>query len=300
MPDTGTLPPKGKGTIGGIKKQYVYAGGGLVVIVFAAVYYRSKKQAAAASANGNVTDPAGNVCTALDPNSGYCPGSQEDLAYQGTGASGSLVGQDSASYVGGQIVGYDQYGNPIYSSGPNVNTGPGSFTNNAAWSQAAVEYLQGIDSNTDGSVIAAALGAYINGQGVTSAQRSIIEQAIAFEGMPPVGGTNGYPPNIKDISTGGGSGGGSGGGTTVKRPVAPKPKVTKILARDVTVAWPRVPNATSYIVQVSGRAVFNMGDGIEHTFGNLTPNHHYSYKVWAENKAGKSAAGTGTFTTKKK
>jgi hypothetical protein len=297
MPDTSALPPKGKGTIGGIKKEYVYIGGGLVVIVFAAVYYRSKKQADTASATGNVTDPAGNVCTALDPNSGYCPGSQEDLAYQGTGASGSLVGQDSSSYVGGQIIGYDQYGNPIYSSGPNQNTGPGSFTNNAAWSQAAIEYMQGIDSNVDASVIAAALGAYVNGEAVTADQKSLVEQAIAFENYPPVAGKDGYPPQIKDVHTvikpitpp-----------TTIKKPVAPKPKVTKILARDVTVSWARVPNATGYIVQLSGRAVFDMGDGIEHTFGNLTPNHHYSYKIWAQNKAGKSSPGTGTFTTKKK
>lgn len=195
MPETGTPSPVKNGKIGGVKKEYVYAGVAVLGVLVVVVYTRSKKQAAANSAL--VTDPAGNQCAALSPTSGYCPGTPQDLAYAGTGAN--LVGQNSASWVGGQIVGYDQYGNPIYSSNSGATPGPGSFTSNAQWAQAAETYLQQADPNIDSGTIAAALGAYITGAPVTDAQQSIIEQAIAFEGMPPVGGTGGYPPSIHNV-----------------------------------------------------------------------------------------------------
>lgn len=194
MPD---LPPKGKGTIGGVKKQYVYAGGALLGVVVVVVYYRSKKQAAeaATTAATTVTDPAGNVCAALSPTSGYCPGTPEDLAYSGTGA-GTLEGTDAASYVGGQIIGYDQYGNPIYSSSSTQTGVPGAYTNNAQWTQAALQEMEDLEPSSDPGTLSAALGVYINGQPATAAQVSIIQQAIALEGYPPVGGTNGNPPGI--------------------------------------------------------------------------------------------------------
>jgi hypothetical protein len=211
MPD---IPPKGKGTIAGVKKQYVYAGGAILGVVILVVYYRSKQQAAAATTAANtVTDPSGNVCAALSPVSGYCPGTPEDLAYQGTGAAGTLEGTNAASYVGGQIIGYDQYGNPIYSSNSQQSGVPGAFTNNAQWTQAALQEMVDLEPSADPGTIADALGLYINGQSVTSAQKSVIEQAIALEGFPPVGGTNGNPPGIVDQPITSGGGGGTGGAT---------------------------------------------------------------------------------------
>src|SRR5216684_1909914 len=124
--------PSNGGKIGGVKKEYVYAGGALLVVVLGVVVYtRSKKQAASSSTM--VTDPGGNVCVALNP-SGYCPGSPQDLAYSGTGVTAS--GQNSASWVGGQIIGYDGTGNPIYSGNQ-----PSGFRSNAEWSQAALSML---------------------------------------------------------------------------------------------------------------------------------------------------------------
>jgi hypothetical protein len=194
MPDTGTASSKSSGKIGGVKKEYVYAGGAVAGVLLVVVYMRSKSKAAATGAT--VTDPAGNVCAALNPSSGYCPGSPQDLSYTGTGST--LAGSNSASYVGGQIIGYDQYGNPIYSSSTSQTGVPGAYTNNAQWTQAALTSMQQADPSTDSGVISAALGAYINGVAATSAQQSIIQQAIALQGYPPVGGQNGYPPSIKN------------------------------------------------------------------------------------------------------
>lgn len=196
MPDTPS--PKKSGMIGGVKKEYVYAGGAVIAVVLV-VAYRSKK--AANSTGQMVTDPAGNVCTQLGA-SGYCVGSAQDLAYGGTGAlasagGGGLAGSNSASYVGGQIIGYDQYGNPIYSSSSTQTGVPGGFTNNAQWTQAAIVSLMNAEPNADSGTLTAALGVYINGVTPTDAQVSIIQQAIALEGFPPVGGNGGYPPSIK-------------------------------------------------------------------------------------------------------
>jgi hypothetical protein len=195
-------------TIGGVKKKYVIIGGvGLGGLVIVTVWMRSKKASQSAANQASVTDPAGNVCAALDPNTGYCPGTSPDMQYQ------TPLGTNAASYVGGQVIGYDAYGNPIYSS-QNPVTGPGSYVNNAQWSQAALSYLMQQEPSADPAVIGAALGAYIEGQPVTSAQKSIIEQAIAFEGSPPVPGANGDPPNINESN--------GGGGTTTTKVTVPK------------------------------------------------------------------------------
>jgi hypothetical protein len=233
------LPSKG-GKIGGVKKEYVYSGIAVAVVTLAVVYYRSKSTDNGVNSTGTVTDPAGNVCAALSPSSGYCPGSPEDLAYAGNTATGSggLVGSDSSSFVGGQIIGYDQYGNPIYSGGP-TQSGPGSYTNNAQWTQAASASLIDADQNTNAETINEALGNYINGRPVTAAQRSIIQQAIAFQGYPPVGGPNGNPPGIVDSTA---------TPPTIKN-VTHKPgglRAVNITTKSATLQCTSLQNATSY------------------------------------------------------
>jgi hypothetical protein len=89
-------------------------------------------------------------------------------------------------------------------------------TTNAAWAQAAEQYLSqtgGYDAGT----VAAALGIYITGSTLSAAQQAVVEAAIAFEGYPPQSGANGYPPAMHtSTSTGQGGGGGGGGGTNGK------------------------------------------------------------------------------------
>lgn len=229
------------GEIAGIPKKYALAGGGLVIAILGVVWYRSKK-AAQNSSNANVTDPAGNTCTALDPNSGYCPGTPQDLAYQSTNSV--LTGENPASSIGGQIIGYDQYGNPIYSSAASnlPNTGPGSYTNNAEWTQAAQQYLTQAEPNADPAVIATALGLYITGKAVSATQAQIVDQAIAFQGIPPVSGPNGDPPGVITSSTGGTS-------TTSKPTSAPTLSVTPYTGF-ADFGWSTVSGATTYNFQV--------------------------------------------------
>lgn len=258
MPDTGAAPKSG--TIHGVKKEYVYAGVAVLGVLVVVVYMRSKSSAATTAAT-TVTDPAGNVCAALSPTSGYCPGSSEDLAYQGTGVD-TTEGLDSASSVGGQIIGYDQYGNPIYSSSGANTSGPGSFTNNASWAQAALTQLTDNDPNADAGTIEAALGVYTNGEPATPAQVSIIQQAIAFMGSPPVAGTDGYPPSIRDV-------GSTGTGTTT----------TKV----------KVPNVVKMTVDAAHSAL--SGAGLSFNTDTTKDKTGYSRIVSAQSpKAGSSVA----------
>jgi hypothetical protein len=92
-------------------------------------------------------------------------------------------------------------------------------TTNAAWAQAAENYLT-TTGGYDPGTVAAALGLYITGTGtLTTAQQSVVEAAIAFEGYPPDPGPNGYPPAMHTSAPGGqGGGGGSTGAATVAVP----------------------------------------------------------------------------------
>jgi len=282
------------GKIGGIDKKYVVFGGAALAGILVIVYFRAKKQSkdTAANTGGQVTDPAGNVCAALDPNSGYCPGTAEDAQYQGT-----LLGTNAASYVGGQIIGYDQYGNPVYSGGGGSGSGaPGGFVNNAEWAQAAQQYLIQNEPSADPGTIGSALGNYITGQTVTANQQQIIEQAIAFEGYPPVGGPNGFPPSIKTSSGGGGGGGGGGG----QKPA----KVTGITITGkstISVQWKPAKLAQSYEIGISpaphggASGVHNIGARTQYNISGIQKGKTYTVTVIAVNSAGKSPASTKSF-----
>lgn len=63
------------------------------------------------------------------------------------------------------------------------------FTDNASWTQAAVNYLSGI--GYDPSTVAQALGLFLGRQPLTSDQQNIVRAAEGIEGLPPVGGP--YP-----------------------------------------------------------------------------------------------------------
>lgn len=63
-------------------------------------YFEKQKASTATAATAQVTDPAGNVCTALDPSTGFCPGTPQDQAAQealGSPSNNSAGGTDTGS-----------------------------------------------------------------------------------------------------------------------------------------------------------------------------------------------------------
>jgi hypothetical protein len=189
MPDP-VAPAKSEMTVPGVgkvKKKYV----GIAVVgttLVAVLWYRSHKAASATAttATGSVTDPAGNVCSTLDPNSGYCPGSTEDQAYQT-----SMLGNASATDPNAGLPGTSSSTGSL-PGGTGDTPGPGSFTNNAEWSS----YCESAMGSNGADAIAAALGKYITGGPVVAAQVTSIDEAIAIGGYPPTQGPGGRPPSI--------------------------------------------------------------------------------------------------------
>jgi len=169
--------------LGNIQKKYALIGGVVLVGVLGIAWYRSKK-----SAQASATAAAGES-VGIDPATGYIYGSAEDAA--------ALTNQG----------GY-QFPQPSYGSGggssypPGTTTGTG-FASNGQWSQAAISYMQTNGLVEDASQLSAALGKYITGSPVTPTDVTLINQAIAVEGYPPVAGPNNYPPALNTGTTGG-------------------------------------------------------------------------------------------------
>jgi hypothetical protein len=226
MPDQIKLPG-----LGDVQKKYVIGGvvvGGLVAVV---VFIRARNKAATtASANTSgaagsslVTDPAGNQCTSLDPNSGYCPGSPEDVAYQesASGSYSNLGASDYGGYGYGGASGAgltvtDPAGNVCAAVNPATGYCPGTSqdlaaqgttpattvpaspstsepTTNSAWLTDALGVLPGGSSSANEAALAGVLG----GLTVTTAQKNIFLEAAGIIGRPP----QGYPQPIKTSDT---------------------------------------------------------------------------------------------------
>jgi hypothetical protein len=178
------------------KKTVAIAGVGGVVII-GIVYYRSKQTAAAnaaatAAAANSAANATGTANTQIDPATGYPYGSAEDEA--------ALSQQQGINYTG-----YGFGGGGGYSGGGGSGGNPGPpFTSNAAWAS----YCEQSMGSTGSDAIAAALGHYLVGVPLATGESTIVDQAIAIGGYPPVAGPNGYPPAFK-------TGGGGGGSNTV-------------------------------------------------------------------------------------
>ena len=94
------------------------------------------------------------------------------------------------------------YDSPLGNSGGNStgnfdSTDPNAITTNAEWTAFVVEKLASY--NYDAATVSAALGKYLARQGLTEQEISIVQQAIAVAGLPPVGGpypiSPALPPN---------------------------------------------------------------------------------------------------------
>lgn len=160
------------------KKTAVIAGGGAVILI-GVVYYRSKKAAAAnaAATTAAATTDANTGQSGIDPATGFPYGSAEDAA--------AIAGQ--------QGISYNPY-SPLGGGGPTgqyPQTGP-PFTSNSAWAMFCEQTM----GSTGSDAIAAALGHYLTGSPLQSGEPTMVDQAIAIGGYPPVAGPNGMPPAL--------------------------------------------------------------------------------------------------------
>jgi PASTA domain len=182
--------------LGNVKPVYLYGGIGAVVIIGGIAYYRHQAATAAASnsAASTSTDTSGTGSAdpnAIDPSTGLTY-AEEASGSQGSFPYGGVSDYGGSYYGNGNITGYDQYGNPIYSTGI---TGSNTYTTNADWATAAEDDLAAL--NVDSATSATAISRILAGLTVTHTQEDLFMQAVGLLGQPP----QGYPKPIKVTTT---------------------------------------------------------------------------------------------------
>jgi len=282
--------------IGNVEKKYVIGGVLVGAGVGVIVYFRSKSKANAAAAStpagGTVTDPAGNTCSVLDPNSGYCPGSPEDAAYQeslsgsysGVGFNGGEFGGGTGISLAGLVT--DPAGNQCSAVNPATGYCPGSpqdiaaqgngtggtsgtVTTNTDWINEALGVIPG-----DQTTIRTALVDVLAGMTVTTAQKNIFTQAVGVLGPPP----QGYPQPVKTSDTAAHPGSGSTGKAGPVSNLQPSSET----ASSVTVHWNTVKGATQgYAWNLTGNGVSKHGTtkGTSVTVTGLASKKTYNFGV---------------------
>ena len=264
MVDTVTIAgkPVKKGTLGI---------GVIGTIVLAVGVYRYRKQqsaAAAAQAATDATTAAGTGAGAsdqVDPATGFPYGSVQDAS-----ALSAQTGYNYPVPAGG----YGGGGSSFPSGG---STGATGFTSNPQWAQAAEDYLvQNTGANPQ--AVGNALGKYIVGSPVADADHSIINQAIAFEGIPPVPGADGFPPGIRTAPVEG-----TPPPVTKAPAVAPSGLSQTPHGSVVNYGWSVVSGATGYDFEQDGKSMSETGD---HIAGLAVAKGVHKWRVRAKNSAG--------------
>jgi hypothetical protein len=218
-----TLPDPTGGVVKSTPKMGWIIGGAVALGVGVYVWWKHKQSETASTP----TTTAGYGYAAYGYHAGYGYGTTP--IYGGYGAGGLGLG-----YPG-------QYGSPY-------GYHPGPPTSNAQWATAVETSLgtQGYNA----MAVSAALGKYLTGGQLTADQVGIVQAAIAFNGDPPVPGSNGYPPAIHSS--------GSGGGGNATNPVTGL-KVTNPGTTGVDISWTASTGATSYQVTSSKGTVQMLG-----------------------------------------
>jgi hypothetical protein len=256
--------------IGPTDRRVVIAGAGVAVVIGGVYWYRSR--------GATTTTATDGTSAGIDPVTGYESGSEQDLAAlnaMGLGAAGDIgSGLPDPTSVG-SVLG----GTQTTIAGP-------VFTDNHAWSQYVEEYLITVNG-LNASRTSAALGAYLAGRAVTDDQRSIIDQATAVGGLPPVAGLGGYPPAIRHVVN-----------PAIRHAVNPVTKL-RMLAHtrtSITAGWAASPRATSYQARLDDHAAITLRSTY-HDFGGLAPGSAHRVRVQAEPAAAGAAWASVTLHT---
>lgn len=238
------------------KKTALYMGAGVTALA-AYVWYRHRQLGTSTSTSS--TDTSG---TEIDPATGFAYGSAEDLAAL------AAQGNTTVPTEGGS------------SSVPVNNVG---FTSNGQWSQAVIAYMTSNGLVSDSTALTAALGKYTTGAyiAVGSTDDSLVEQAIAVEGYPPVSGIGGYPPSINRNPPTGTTTPPSGS-TSVG---SISGRVTKAARTSITTSFKGATGAVRYEVTLNG-SHWNDVSGSPFTINGLKANTSYTIGIRAVSSDG--------------
>lgn len=250
-----------------------------------------------ATTGTTVTDPTtGTVYqdTAIDPETGLTYASE--ISQYGSVASAEASVTDYGT--GGASQTYDSdYVSQEATDQTTTTSGTNVYTSNSAWAQAVQAGLEDVAGGTtyDGTDIGTAIGDYLTGTPVTSAQAAVINIAIAEYGPPPIGNLQVIlqPTTTSSTTT----------TSTALKPAFGKPASLKIAhtsSTGYTATWTPVQSggiyASSYTLAVypskGGNAVIydtvNAPDSTGSVIKTFTESTKgtYSVHVWANETAG--------------
>lgn len=311
--------------VGKLPKAAVLAGVGVTIFLIIRHYqHGAPSTAAAAGAGAAAGDPYPSDGTygnpddpySLDPTTGVTYG-DEAAAGLGAGYGGYDVGLPGGGGGGGYGISAatdtypwdgtysnssdpysmnpatgQTYGNSgTVGTSPGVTTGAGGppFSTNSQWSQYVLQYFT-TSGFSDLPGLQSAIGAYLNGQSVTTLQQGYINEATAIAGTPPVTGPGGYPPSIRvtGSTSGGGSssastGSGSSSGAQVSTVSGGHIVPGTLLPTRATVAWDASGPATEWQVTITGPGPLNGRTNTvpvkEAVYSGLESGHNYEVRV---------------------
>ncbi len=276
-------------------KKPVAAGLGVGAVLVAVIVYKWRKsQALGGSASSAASTPAAADTAAASSAGDGTTGNPNDPNSIDP-ATGETYGQEESAN-GGFGSGFSPFDFGFPTGGGGGQPTAGGFTSNGEWSQAAEAYITGNGGNAE--TVGNALGKYITGQKVTADQQSLIEQAIAFEGYPPVNGPDNFPPSIR-LEPAPKSGGGGGKHKPAKPAHAPSGLAAHVSGTSVTLTWHKVAEATEYELTVDRQVISGPRHqvrnvktfsghvkGESHKLGNLARKSKFTWQVAAVNSAG--------------
>lgn len=271
-----------------LPKWGVVAGlGGVGVAVV--IYYRNKNaQSTAAAAAPSSTDQYPPDGTVGDPSDPYStdPATGQTYGDEAIG-SGGTFGAFSGDLGGFGGTGWDPSTGMYTDPNGNTCTNPGAdgycpgsgggppFSTNDAWSLWVIQQEQTLNPNVNVGQLTDALGLYLAGDPVDTAQKTLVLDAEAIGGPPPVAGPNGYPPNVR-------LNGNKGGGGNAQNPVSGLRASVRFTQVDLS--WNAAKNATSYrvIVKDSKNRQQTQSSTSPHiTLHNLAKKDKYTVQVLA-------------------
>jgi hypothetical protein len=240
VPGAGRVP-KGAAIAG------LVAVGGLI-----AWHYVKKKNAATATPAATPTDqypPDGTTGNPADP-------------YSTDPATGATYG-DEAAGSGGTFGAFGPGGSGItMGTAGTTGTGGPPFSSNSAWTNWVITQMTTQNPALNVGALTNALGLYVEGQPVTAAQKTLVDDARAIGGDPPVAGASGFPPSVR-------TDGGKGGHVTAHNPVAGLREAPSGKG-EAKITWDKADHATGYKVSLSGGAIrHDTTSGTEHAFTGL-------------------------------
>lgn len=249
--------PGGGGTVdipkvGRVKKVYVWAAIGAVGLFVGWRYYQAAK-------------------------------APKDAATPVTGDVGAPV--DPSGVVGAPASGNVQYaGTTTDATGTQGEPRPGNFSNNAQWTDYAINKL--VEQGRPAASVGSALGDYLAKRPLDQSEEGIVVAALAVAGEPPVGGPY---PIVRQVGT-----------VTLTAPTGLK--TTSVAKTSAWLTFNTVPGAAIYYVFRSG-ITENVGGSRDNKIQvtGLTPGKSYKFAVAAAATTGKLGPKSSyiTVTTKK-